>query len=227
MTTRGKVDYQKGLVYTIFSRLDKNLFYIGSTTNIDQRWKYHKGSMRTKKKQHIKLYSQMLKDGVENFYIELYEYHPCKTKKELEQFEGQIQRKLNPPLNAYVAGRGPKDYYDENRENILVKKREYYIKNKEAKKVYKKTYNENHREEIKERNKKKFEANKDYYKKKQKQYYDENREVLLERQKQRDYENIERKTQYNKQYYQRNKEAIKEQHKEYIRNKKDTLDNIE
>jgi group I intron endonuclease len=118
---KGSVDYQKGLIYAIYSKLDPTQFYIGSTTNIDERWKQHR--YKDYYKCNSILHRKMKEDGRENFYIELYEYFPCNSKRELERKEGEIQRLLKPALNKNIAGRTTveysKDYYSLHKNKIL------------------------------------------------------------------------------------------------------------
>lgn len=170
MTSKGKVDYQKGLIYAIYSRLDSNLFYIGSTTNLDQRWKNHKKDMK-KETINSLLYQKMNEYGVENFYIELYEYYPCNSKRELERYEGIIQRKLKPTLNKNVAGQTIQEYREENKDKIKERKKKYYEQNKDKIREYR----EQNKDKIREQNKIYREQKKDKILERQRQYREQNK----------------------------------------------------
>jgi group I intron endonuclease len=110
--TKGQVDYSKGLIYGIYCRTNED-FYIGSTTNLEQRWSTHKAMTKHRNRDYFKtknkLYEVMEKNGIENYYIELIEYYPCNTKRELERREGELQRERKPTLNTIII----KERYDE------------------------------------------------------------------------------------------------------------------
>lgn len=95
---RRETDYSKGLIYGIYCRINNDL-YIGSTTNMTNRWWCHKNGLKNQFTKDTKLYKNMRENGIENYYIELIEYYPCNTKKELEKREGEIQRERKPNLN--------------------------------------------------------------------------------------------------------------------------------
>lgn len=68
--------------------------------------------------------------GLENCKIELVELFPCNSKEELRKKEGEYI-KNNECINKHVAGRSQKDYKNDNREHINMKKREWQSKHKE------------------------------------------------------------------------------------------------
>jgi len=207
MTSKGKVDYQKGLIYAIYSRLDSNLFYIGSTTNLDQRWKNHKKDMKRETKNNL-LYQKMNEYGVKNFYIELYEYYPCNSKRELERYEGIIQRKLKPTLNKNVAGQTRQEYREQNKDKILEHNKIYYEQNKDKIKEQHKKYKEQNKDKIKEQRKTYYEQNKDKIKEQRKTYQEQNKDKIRAK---------------NKKYYEQNKDEIREQSKKYYEQNKDQI----
>ena len=55
------------------------------------------------------------------------ENYNCNSKQELSTKEGEYIRSFNPFLNSTIAGRTPKMYYKENKEQI----KQYYEDNKE------------------------------------------------------------------------------------------------
>jgi hypothetical protein len=64
---------------------------------------------------------------------------------------------LKPDLNVRVEGRTIDEWYEDNKEEILKKKKEFYEDNKEEKKEY----YEDHKEEILEKRKEKYKNNKE------------------------------------------------------------------
>ena len=70
--------------------------------------------------------------GEAGWRIELIEDYHCKSKNELTRREGQLIRELKPELNILIAGRTPKEHYEENKEAILENRKVYYEQNKGA-----------------------------------------------------------------------------------------------
>ena len=148
-------DYSKGKIYTIRSIYDNTLIYVGSTIqSLAVRWGGHKRNSKTEKDKNTLIY-RTINDEWENWYIELYELYPCSCKEELVMKEGEIIR-LMGTLNTKVAGRNHKEYYQENKDDIIEKVKNYYINNKDKKKEYHKEYYENNKEKILEQMKEKI-----------------------------------------------------------------------
>lgn len=153
-------DYSKGKIYTIRCLTDDNLIYVGSTIQpLYKRWNEHK--CRSKTDINKLLYS-FIGDDWGNWYIELYELYPCNTKEELDRKEGEIIRLIGF-LNVVVAGRTQKEYYKENKDDILVYhktyhqinkekinnySKEWHNKNKEQQREYQREYRKNNKEKI-------------------------------------------------------------------------------
>jgi hypothetical protein len=76
-------------------------------------------------------------------YIELLESFPCDSKEELELREGIIIRS-NDCVNINIPGRTVKQYYLDNREEILKNRKRHYLNNREnLLKIRKKHYLDN------------------------------------------------------------------------------------
>ena len=151
--------YNNGKIYTIRCRTDNNLIYVGSTIQpLHKRWHQHKERFLYNKYKTSLLYIKMKEHGLENFYIELYEYYRCNTKEELNMKEGEIIRKIGN-LNIVVPFRTTK---------------EYYMDNIEKKKEYEKQYMN-----IPENRAKRNEYQKEY----KRNTYDQNKEKILEQRK--------------------------------------------
>jgi hypothetical protein len=68
------------------------------------------------------LSQKMWETDFNNWYIELYENFPCDNKEQLNKREGEIIREI-ATLSKNIAGRTIKEYYEQNKENILEKKK--------------------------------------------------------------------------------------------------------
>ena len=66
----------------------------------------------------------MKEHGVEHFYIELIEEHPCENGEQLRKREGHYIREIGT-LNKKIDGRTKKEYLEENRERIRARVNEY------------------------------------------------------------------------------------------------------
>ena len=129
--------YNEGKIYLLKCKNDPNLVYVGSTINtLYTRLKSHKSN--SKVKPNSLLYKTINNDW-DNWDITLYENYKCETKKDLQKREGEIIRLLGS-LNTKIEGRTHKEYYYENRSNVLKQKKDYYVANRdkilESKKVY-------------------------------------------------------------------------------------------
>ena len=104
----------------------------------------------------------MIELGTNNFYIELYEEFPCQNKEQLTKREGEIIREIGV-LNHVIPGRSSKEYFEDNKANILEKQKMYYDKNNE---------------DI-------LQKKKDYYMNVVKLNYEQNKETILEKRKEK------------------------------------------
>ena len=158
-------NYQNGKIYCIRNYVSPDI-YVGSTIQaLSKRMEKHRASMNCEKRGKGFLYQKMRELGVENFYIELIEYHSCNTKEELLKKEGEWIRKKGT-LNQLVAGRTPEQY----RKDTVVQKQEYDKQRREDK-----------REEISEQQKVKYQNNKEHYKQKSSENYYNNKETIREK----------------------------------------------
>ena len=124
------VNYQNSKIYSIRSYQTDEI-YIGSTTQtLAKRFHTHK----TGYKQYLDgkypyiLSFEILEHG--DAYIELLEAHPCNSKAELEQREGQLIRELDC-INKIIPRRTNKRYYEANKNTILEKNKRYRLYNKD------------------------------------------------------------------------------------------------
>ncbi len=78
-------DYANAKIYTIRCRTDKNLIYVGSTTQtLSQRWTDHiKNCINENGKAYNRsIYKSMREVGHDQFYIDLFEDYPCERKEQ-------------------------------------------------------------------------------------------------------------------------------------------------
>ncbi len=158
--------YLNGKIYTIRSYLTDDI-YIGSTClPLHKRLYAHRDG-----------YNRYIKNGkyvssydILNFadhYIELLEAFPCNSKAELLKKEGEYIRSMTC-VNRCIAGRSQKEYYTDNKDEILEhcrkyratnnkriveEKREYYKTNKEIVLLKIREHYKEHKDAILERNK--------------------------------------------------------------------------
>ena len=142
--------YSKGKIYSVRNIIDDDV-YIGSTcSSLSQRMvKHRSGSKKVK----MRLYDKMQEIGVDNFYIELVEEHPCDNIEQLRRREGELIRQMGT-LNNRIDGRTQSEYYQDNREEKLkymADNREYFLQKHRE-------YNELHREELRAKDNARYEA---------------------------------------------------------------------
>ena len=193
-------NYQNSKIYKLYD-ITTNEQYIGSTTqklclrlggHVADYKKYLNGK-------HNNITSFKIIEGG-NYRIELIEAFPCNNKEELHQREGHFIRTLDC-VNKMIAGRTCRQYYKDNRENLLEQKKDYYINNKDEKLEYNKKY---------------YEKNKDYLIQQVSDYRIKNLNRIKEHQKQFREQNKDKIRKNKKQYYENNKERIKEKAKQKI-----------
>jgi len=124
-----------GVIYKIYCK-DTNIedCYIGSTLNLNMRISRHQNRClnANDKKTHFKVY-RFIRDngGWYNFAFEVLEVFEYKNDIEKREREKYWIHQLRPTLNERIPNRDYKEYYKDNRENILKKRRENYKRMKE------------------------------------------------------------------------------------------------
>lgn len=120
------VNYNKGKIYCI-SSINGNVKYYGSTTlTLSMRMSIHR-YMHKKNIRKLASYDVLKYDDCK---IELVEECKCNSRKELLERE-KYYIKNNECTNKRIPSRGIKEYYDDNKNEILQQKKEYYQINKE------------------------------------------------------------------------------------------------
>ena len=134
------VNFEKGKIYTIRS-YKTDLVYVGSTVQpLYKRLDQHKGKyndwLKTSKTYYSSYEIFKLDDDP---YIELVHKYPCSCKDELHKEEGKYIRKIKC-VNKNIAGRVKKEYYEDNKDDLIEKAKEYYNLNKDELKEKSKEY---------------------------------------------------------------------------------------
>lgn len=80
------VNYQEGKIYIIRNTVNDKL-YVGSTTlSLEKRLAKHKDDRHHA---NMRIGAEMIRIGIDKFYIELIKNHPCNSKQELNAEEGR------------------------------------------------------------------------------------------------------------------------------------------
>jgi len=120
-------DYSKSKIYKIVSD-QTNKIYIGSTIEaLSRRMTKHRNDYRrwkNGKRNYITSFEILKYDDA---IIELIEKYPCDDKDELRAREGYYQKKLkDKSVNQRIAGRGSKEYYQDNKDSINERRNKKY-----------------------------------------------------------------------------------------------------
>lgn len=188
-----------GIIYKLVSR-DVNIkgIYVGSTCNFRTRKYHHKGYCDDEKGKNynITVYQYIRANGGwDSFDMVQIEEFKHDTKQELHARERHWIEQLKATLNKVIPTRTRQERYQNNKEAILEKKKQYQQNNKAVISEKRKQYYQNNKEVISDR---------------VKQYYQDNTAAIAER---------------DRQYYQNNKEMLSEKAKQYRQNNKEVIAN--
>ncbi len=123
-------------VYKILNDLDE-ILYVGSTKNIDKRFYLHKYNQF--KTSHWDKYLDTLTTEQKD-KLKILTICSCDDKYEVRNIEAYYIRKLKPPYNHNIPNRNKKEYYQDNKEQLIKQQCEYYQNNKQARKQYQRNY---------------------------------------------------------------------------------------
>jgi len=133
------MNYANGKIYIIRSNSTQNV-YIGSTTQkLSQRMGQHRSDFKTNRGRSS---SEMIKQG--DAYIELIEKFPCEDKEDLHKREGEVMRATENTVNKQLPGRTQKEYSDEHKVEI----KQYYQDNKGKISIRRKRYYNDNKDKI-------------------------------------------------------------------------------
>ena len=170
-------EYKNSKIYKIWSPSHDDLQYIGSTTQeLSMRMCGH----RAHYKKYLKgKYPYLRSFDILKFddcRIDLLEYFHCNSKTELCKKEGEMI-KNNVCVNKNIPGRTQKEWCQYNKEKI----KKWFQDNKETIKIRKKQYHKDNKEKLNAKSKLYREDNLEKIKK----YYEDNKELMNETRKQK------------------------------------------
>lgn len=150
------VNYQNSRLYAIRSYCTEEI-YIGSTAQpLSRRMADHRSLFkRYNEGKTIKYLTAFEILKYDDVYIEQLELFPCANVEELRKREGELIRSMDC-VNKCIAGRTPKQHYQDNKESILARQKQYNDEHKVEKQQYDKQYHQDHKVE----KKKYYQANK-------------------------------------------------------------------
>lgn len=201
------MDYSHTFMYKICS---KNALitetYIGHTTNFIQRKNQHKISCNNEsdKNYNRRVYKFIRENGGwDNWSMIQIEDHCCNNRREaemrerywIENFKANLNC-VNPFTTNEEKEKQKQEWYEENKEHVLLKLKEHYNENKEQKIEYQKQYAEENKEKISEYQIQYTEANKEKLSAQKKEYREAHKEEAAKA---------------NKEWREANKEKIKEE----------------
>jgi hypothetical protein len=131
------VNYGQGKIYKIHPRDNTDVCYIGATTKkyLCQRMGMHRVHQRSGHN-HCRTKQLFEQYGMDNCVITLLEDFPCETKDQLTARERfyieDLRRQGVQVVNAFIPSRTHKEWYQDNRDAILTKKKCYYRNHRDA-----------------------------------------------------------------------------------------------
>ena len=138
-------NYLHTVIYKIEHKENKELVYVGSTTNFTRRKGEHKSSLKNEKdtNHNYKLYVIIRENGDWNSFemLEIKKF-PCNNKREAEAEEERCRVELKATMNM--------------RRAIALTQHEYWEANKEKLNNKNKKYREEHKQEINKKRSEKF-----------------------------------------------------------------------
>ena len=212
MTTKASKDYSQGKIYKIEPTVehDDGDIYIGSTTQrlLSQRMSKHRSGYKQwkmEKRDSVSSFKLFDKYSSENCQIVLLENVNASCYDELASREAYYIRALEC-INKRIPLRTVKQYYEENKDLLGEKQKEYHKINRDT---------------ILERQRQYYEKNKDLLGEKKKEYREINRDILLEKEKR--YRKSDRCIEYQKEYREINKKKFKAQSAKYREENRDKI----
>jgi hypothetical protein len=157
------IDYKKAVIYSIVSKTDESLLYVGSTTDFRRRKASHKHNCNTDKSTPVYV-TIRANGGWDAFVMKPVKEYPCENKTQLVIEEERIRKEMNANLNANKAN----ETIEERKEYRKEYDKEHYQQNRDKYSEYKKEYNKQNKTQIAEQ---------------KRQYYLLNRDKILQQQK--------------------------------------------
>jgi len=158
------MDYKNGVIYKICCK-DKDITdcYVGSSCSHISRKSSHKSNCNNKnsREYNYPVYRYIRDNGGwGNWEFVLLEEYPCENKNQLVIRERYWFEKLGATLNKRYPERSKTEYYQENKEEILEKRKEYHKQNREKISEKGKEHYQKNKVEILEKAKENYQKNK-------------------------------------------------------------------
>jgi hypothetical protein len=198
------IDYSNCCIYKIEHIENESLIYVGHTTNFKQRKAEHKNTCNNEKhtRFNLKLYTMIRENGGWEMFVMIeIEKYPCNDKREADKRENELMKELKASMNKISSFRTN----EERLENDRQRERQRYKENKEEILIKKKEYRENNKEKLKQYT----EENKEKIIKREKEYREKNKEKIKQTKKEYREKNKEKLKQKSKEYREKNKEKLK------------------
>lgn len=131
---RTPIDYKKAVIYSIVSKTDETLLYIGSTTDFRKRKNKHKSDCNTETYLTPVYLMIRTNGGWDAFDMKPVKEFPCENKIQLVIEEERIRKEMNANLNsrkAYVTKEEEKESNKEYHHQYKEKRKELYEQNKD------------------------------------------------------------------------------------------------
>ena len=214
--------------YSVYQHVTPDgMYYFGQTQNVERRWRnngvLYKGTALQpyiekfgwENIQHIVLFRDQTKEDalfIENFLIETArEDGVCINK----QRSGLVSKE-----EGYNQDR-KKKYYEQNKDRIRERQREYNREYYEQNKDKRKDYLEQNKDKIQKQRQQRYQKNREKELEQRRQRYQKNREKELEQRRQRYQKNREKRLEQSRQYYQKNRDEINERRRQRYQRKKE------
>lgn len=161
------IDYSRTVIYRISCNDLPEFIYVGSTTDFTNRKRKHKSDSKI---EDTKLYQTIRENGGwDNWRMTIIEeYAECKNCIEQRIREQKWIDELNANLNmvkSYSSQKektqNMKEYYEQNKEEIIPQQKKYYEQNKEQFAQKRKEYYEQNKEKILQKRKEDYQQNKE------------------------------------------------------------------
>jgi hypothetical protein len=129
-----KVNHENTIIYKIEHFVNKELVYVGSTTNFTKRKNAHKTCYNNinSKSYNLKVYKIIRENGGwDSFQMLEIKKYPCKDKREAEAEEERCRVELRANMNTYKAFCPKDQYYIDHRNKIFEYNKQYYVDHRE------------------------------------------------------------------------------------------------
>ena len=214
--------------YVVYQHVTPDgMYYFGQTQNVERRWsnngaEYKRTALQPYIEkfgwdniQHIVLFRDQTKEDalfIEDFLIETArEDGVCINK----QRSGLVSKK-----EGYNQDRKQK-YYEQNKDRIRERQREYNREYYEQNKDKRKDYLEQNKVKIRKQRQQRYQKNREKELEQRRQRYQKNREKELEHQREYRQQNREKEREYQREYHQKNREKRLEQRRQRYQRKKE------